>query len=162
MQTLNSFPSLNWCLWFRWMLTFIIQIVQHLVVVVSCPVHLGPVILLGCLRELNDLQMWLTFYKKFNGTKTFPSLIWCLWLKWMETFFILIVQYLVVLRMAWKLSEIIPLLTQKLYCTSTMWHLLVYVLKNRTSKNEKVMSLIRCLVKIYLQFYIQIRNNYPC
>lgn len=99
-----------------------IQIVQHLVVVVSCPVHLGPVILLGCLRELNDLQMWLTFYKKFNGTKTFPSLNWCLWLKWMETFFFLIVQYLVVLRMAWKLSEIIPLLTQKLYCTSTMWH----------------------------------------
>lgn len=34
--------------------------------------------------------------------------------------------------------------------------------QNRTSKNEKVMSLIRCLVKIYLQFYIQIRNNYPC
>lgn len=33
---------------------------------------------------------------------------------------------------------------------------------NRKSKNEKVMSLIRCLVKIYLQFYIQIRNNYPC
>lgn len=57
------------------MLTFIIQIVQHLVVVVFCPVHLGPVILLGCLSELNDLQMWLTFYKKFNGTKTFPSLI---------------------------------------------------------------------------------------
>lgn len=87
MQTLNSFPSLNWCLWFRWMLTFFIQIVQHLVVVVSCPVHLGPVILLGCLREFSDLQMWLTFYKKFNGTKTFPSLNWCLWLKWMETFF---------------------------------------------------------------------------
>ena len=135
-----------------------------------------------------DLEMWLTFLGRFNGTTPFPSAHWeenetlqffsdssgahgggvifgkvWAYIFWPES-------WSVETRKDITFLELVPIVlglsiwAHSLQTKKVLLHIdnlaLVHIINQKTSKNPRVMALLRSLVLIALQYNIQLRSTH--